>query len=169
MSLWYDLAPRGASQQALEGERRPTTELRPTSVSYQSLGSTHRKRRKPGATTEILDARKRAWKIPIIWRETQLKWRKQIRGKRKVQLRTPKSYSTLRGGSYASSISYSDIFGPQYLRLERYLKIGLLQIELGGVIQEKGEALTQYEWWCPYKEGKSGDRCIQVETKAEID
>lgn len=65
--------------------------------------------------------------------------------------------------------SHSDIVHPQYLRMERYLKIGLLQIELDGAIPEKGEALSLYEWWCPYKEGKSGDRCIQVETKAEID
>jgi hypothetical protein len=37
----------------LEGERRPTIELQPTSVSYQSLGSsTHRKRRTPGATAK---------------------------------------------------------------------------------------------------------------------
>lgn len=48
------------------------------------------------------------------------------------------------------------------------MEIGLLQIELDGVIPEKNEPLTQYERG-PYKERKSGDRCIQMEMKAEID
>lgn len=79
------------------------------------------------------------------------------------------NYAREKATAHSWGESYSDIFSPQYLRMELYLKIGLLQIELDGVIPEKGEALTQCEWRCPYKEGKSGDRCIQVETKAEID
>lgn len=100
----------------------------------------------------------------------QLKWRKRTREKLESSTRDTKKLQHTHGANHMPPLeSYSDIFSPQYLRMELYLKIGLLQIELHGVIPEKGEALTQCEWRCPYKEGKSGDRCIQVETKAEID
>lgn len=64
----------------------------------------------------------------------------------------PKSYSTLTGWIISPTKSHINILVPRYLRMELYLEIGFLQIELDGVIQEKREPLTQCEW-CSYIEG----------------